>query len=640
MIHSITLAIPSSIALTCLITFISASYTTCSGQETKPSNVPLQRIQLTDLDDHFPFSVPESLAAWKPRSEHVRKQLLVSLGLWPMPTMAPMEPIVHSQRMLDGYSISKVYFESLPGLYVTGSLFLPEGSASTSLKRPAVLCPHGHWVDGRFYWANDDEVKQLFATGAERFESAARNHMQARCVQLARMGCVVFQYDMLGYADSQQVSFDRAHRFGLAGPNPETKPGSWLLYSPTAEGHLQSTMALQTINSLQAFEFLAKRNDVDPAKIAITGASGGGTQSFIAAALEPRIAGAFPAVMVSTGMQGGCTCENACGLRVGTGNVEVAALIAPRPMGLTAADDWTRTMSKDGFPELQKVYELFDAKERVQLHASVHFPHNYNHVARVALYGFANQLFGLKMKEPILERDFEVLKRDDLTVWDNEHPMPPSGLEFESILLKRWTDDVASKLKSNPELASQGWKILLEPANSIALTLSVTKSTTSSGAIKYDVKNAAGTLVGELTIPSSKKNGANQVIRLVSQPTSEPPESKESTLLLHDAYGYSDSGQQPLVKNPRPAASYTYGYNSPQAIRKIAVLLRVLDELAEKSVELLGVNELAFYAHAAERLRPGRFRSSDESTFDFSIVDSIQHPMFVPGSLRFGPLGK
>ncbi len=132
---------------------------------------------------------------------------------------------------------------------------------------------------------NDNEVKNLLATGAERFESAARNHMQARCVQLARMGCVVFQYDMLGYADSQQIDFNRAHRFGLAGPNPPVEDDGWLLYSPTAEGHLQSNMGLQTINTLQSFEFLASRPDVDPSKIAITGASGGGTQTFIAAAL-------------------------------------------------------------------------------------------------------------------------------------------------------------------------------------------------------------------------------------------------------------------------------------------------------------------------------------------------------------------
>src|SRR5690606_30676730 len=115
----------------------------------------------------------------------------------------------------------------------------------------------------------------------------------------------------------------------------------------------------------QSFEMLRGLPDVDPERIAITGASGGGTQSFIATAVELRLAGSLPAVMVSTGMQGGCTCENACGLRVGTGNIELAALTAPRPLAMTTADDWTKTMPEDGFPELGKLYQLVGAPKAV-----------------------------------------------------------------------------------------------------------------------------------------------------------------------------------------------------------------------------------------------------------------------------------
>ena len=85
----------------------------------------------------------------------------------------------------------------------------------------------------------------------------------------------------------------------------------------------------------------------------MTGASGGGTQTFILCAIDPRVQVAFPAVMVSTAMQGGCTCENACVLRVGTGNIEFAALFAPKPLGMTAANDWTKEMATKGFPELK-----------------------------------------------------------------------------------------------------------------------------------------------------------------------------------------------------------------------------------------------------------------------------------------------
>ena len=71
---------------------------------------------------------------------------------------------------------------------------------------------------------------------------------------------------------------------------------------------------------------------------------------------------AVPAVMVSTAMQGGCTCENCCYLRVGTGNIELAGLIAPRPLCCLAADDWTHEIMTKGLPELKKVYGLYGAE--------------------------------------------------------------------------------------------------------------------------------------------------------------------------------------------------------------------------------------------------------------------------------------
>ncbi|MEZ6075024.1 MAG: hypothetical protein R3C56_04915 [Pirellulaceae bacterium] len=254
------------------------------------------------------------------------------------------------------------------------------------------------------------------------------------------MGCIVFQWDMLGNCDSQQINM-QAHGFANQPAASEVDDSGWLLYSPRAEAYSQSIAGLQTLATQRAIDMLLTLSDVDPHRIGISGASGGGTQTFVGAAVDERIALAFPAVMVSTGMQGGCTCENASLLRIGTGNVEMAALIAPRPLGMTAANDWTRTMPSDGFPQLQQLYGLFGAKDKVALFPALHFEHNFNHVSRVALYGWVNEHFGLGFDKPVLERDFDIALRDELTVWDAEHPQPVVGGEaFERKLLKLWAE--------------------------------------------------------------------------------------------------------------------------------------------------------------------------------------------------------
>ena len=281
--------------------------------------------ELKDLNGYFPFTVPDSAEAWQKRAEKIRQRILVSCGLWPMPARPKIEATIHGKVVRDDYTVEKVYFESFPGLFVTGNLYRPKGKTKPS---PVVLSPHGHWANGRFYDSGLEEVQKQLRGGAEWNLVGGRYPLQARCVQLARMGCVVFHYDMLGYADSRPISYELAHRH--ADPRPELEdPNAWGLYTAQAEMRLQNVFGMQTFNSLRAVDFVTSLPDVDAKRIGVTGASGGGTQTMILAAIDPRITVSFPAVMVSTAMQGGCTCENAACLRVGTGNVEFAALFAP-----------------------------------------------------------------------------------------------------------------------------------------------------------------------------------------------------------------------------------------------------------------------------------------------------------------------
>ena len=195
-------------------------------------------------------------------------------------------------------------------------------------------------------------------------------------------------------------------------------PENWGLFGTQAELRQQNMMGLQTYNSIRALDWLCGLPDVDPERIGVTGASGGGTQTFLLSAVDDRPRVVLPAVMVSTNMQGGCTCENCSLLRVGTGNIELAALTAPRPLGMTAAADWTNDIMTRGFPELKQLYTMLGVPDNVMARPFVHFQHNYNFVSREVMYQWFNKHFGLGLPEPVLEEDFKPLSTEELTVWD------------------------------------------------------------------------------------------------------------------------------------------------------------------------------------------------------------------------------
>ena len=342
------------------------------------------------------FKAPATADAWRCRADEVRRQILVSLGLWPMPPRSDLRPKVYGKVGRDGYTIEKVVLETLPGFYLSGNLYRP---AQVDGRIPAVLCPHGHWPEGR---VNVD--------------------VQARCVGWAKLGAVVFLYDMVGYADSKP--------FGHEFLNPRLN--RWGLSLPT----------LQTWNSIRALDWVAGLPDVDAARIGCTGESGGGTQTFLLAAIDPRIAVSAPVVMVSDSFQGGCVCENAAGLRHGTDNVEFAALAAPRPQKFVGAKgDWTKLTMSNAYPAVRGVYELLGARDRVEAEV-FDFDHNYNQTSRNAIYTFMSRwLLNIDDPKKTVEGEQSVEKPEDLFTYGSEHPIPsdfktPGQLEADLIALK------------------------------------------------------------------------------------------------------------------------------------------------------------------------------------------------------------
>ena len=164
-----------------------------------------------------------------------------------LPTRTPLNAVIHGRIDRGDHTVEKVYFESAPGFYVTGNLYRPKGATG---RVPGVLFAHGHWKDARLSEETEAKLRAEIATGQERFEQGGRSRFQAMCVQLARMGCVVWQWDMLSDSDSRQFSAEIVHRFAKQRPEMNTVE-NWGLYSPQAEARLQSIMGLQTWNAIR-----------------------------------------------------------------------------------------------------------------------------------------------------------------------------------------------------------------------------------------------------------------------------------------------------------------------------------------------------------------------------------------------------
>jgi dienelactone hydrolase len=633
-----------------------------------PKDVRLE--PLKDLDGYFPFTPPKSKAEWDKRAERVRRQILVSQGLWPMPTKMPLNAVIHGKVDRGEYTVEKVFFESAPGFFVTGNLYRPK---NINGKAPGVLFAHGHWTDARFSESTDAELRREIADGQERFEQGGRSKFQSMCVQLARMGCVVWQWDMLGNSDAQQLSMALVHKFAKQRPEMNTVE-NWGLFSPQAEAHLQSAMGLQTWNAIRSLDFLLSLPEVDPKRVAMTGASGGGTQTMLLAGIDPRITLSFPAVMVSTAMQGGCTCENASLLRVNTGNIEFAGLFAPKPQGMTTANDWTKEMSTKGFPELKQLYTMLGAPNNVMLKRGEHFPHNYNAVSRSAFYTWLNRHFKLGQNEPVVERDYEPLTREQLTVWDEQHPAPKADdAEFERKLLRHFHEDAEKQLVAN-QASPETFRKTYGDALDIVLDggLSEVGEVEWSETTKFD-RGGWNESVGLLRnktyreelpalVCTPKQPNGHVVIWLSGEgkgalygadgslhaDVAKLVNSGVSVIsadLLYQGEFLADGKpltRTPRVKNPREAAAYTLGYNHALFVHRVHDVLALVkfakSDRAASRVSVVGLDGAGPWVAAARAQCREAIDDAviDTDGFRFGKVLDIHDPNFLPGGAKYG----
>jgi hypothetical protein len=638
-----------------------------------PADVRLQPPK--DLNGYFPLDVPKSKEAWAERAEKVRRQMLLSQGLWPLPERTPLNAQVYGLIDQGDYTVEKVHFESVPGFFVTGNLYRPKSKTSGA---PGVLFAHGHWNDGRFIDIGRKAVRREIVIGSERFENGGRSLLQSLPVQVARMGCVCFHFDMIGYADCTQLSFELAHRFANQRPDMNSEE-SWGLFSPQAESHLQSIMGLQTWNAMRALDFLLSLPDVDAARVAVTGASGGGTQTMLLSGLDPRVTVSFPAVMVSTAMQGGCTCENASCLRVGTGNIEFAGLFAPKPQGMTAANDWTREMATKGFPELQALYKLHGADKNVQLFANTHFNHNYNYVSRAGFYSFINKHFKLGLEEPVVEEDYPRLTREEMTVWNVSHPQPEGGPGFERRLCRQLHEAAQQQLAALQPTDSSSlakWREVVGGAAEAILGRGLpaakdlefekTEETEAEGYLRFVgiLKNKPRGEEVPIAFLHPRKWNGRVVLWLSEQGKgalfAEDGSPASDVKRMMDA-GISVAGVDLLfqgeltdgkaadknrtVRNNREFAGYTYGYNHSLLAQRTHDVLSAVsfikhNDQEPQTVEIIALDSTAPIAAVALSQCGGAVNRAvlDTKTFRFGKLTDYLDVNFLPGGAKYGDL--
>jgi len=515
-----------------------------------------------------------SLSEWEAHKKKLREQILFAAGLVPMPEKNPLHPVIFGRLERQGYSIEKVYIETLPGYYLGGNLFRPRGKTG---KFPGVLVTHGHWNYGRL-------------------ENQPLNSGPARCINLAMQGYVAFSYDMVGYNDTTQTP----HDFG--GPREQL----WN-FNP---------MGLQLWNSIRALDFIESLPDVDSERIAMTGESGGGTQTFLLTAVDDRVKYSTPVNMISAIMQGGSQCENGPGLRLDTFNVEIGAMMAPRPMLMIAATgDWTKNTPREEYPAIRSIYELYDRAANVET-VQIDAPHNYNQASREAMYTFFNHRIA-GGREDVKERHVEIEKLEDMLVWQGR-PLPANALTYEQ-LLEQW---IARAKQQNAETRDPE---VLRTRLRLALSTEWPERVLSEAQGERAVLSRAGK--GDRV--SVRRIGGGVPSVVVIDPGSGKDPAGPALLVT-----VFQTGQAVAPRNRSAEFFLTFNRTDDQnRVQDILTALAYLKQQGAQDLRVVGTGKAAVWALFAAAAAPVPVAVEDTAK-----DEDFTERFFVPGILRAGGL--
>ena len=540
-----------------------------------------------NVDTHFVPRTYKTLAEWEARKQALRTQILSAAGLLPLFPRNDLHPQIFGRIQNRDCTIEKVLIETLPGFYLAGNLYRPLAPAPAG-GYPAIISPHGHWSYGRL--ENTDIVS-----------------IPARAINLARQGYVVFSYDMVGYDDTIQTP----HDFG-------DKPVEQLWdFGP---------FGLQLWNSIRAIDFLEKLPGVNPNMIGATGASGGATQTYNVSAVDDRIKFSAPANMVSLIMQGGGLCENAPGLRLDTNNVEIAAMMAPRPMIMSASTgDWTRNMRTEEYPAVRAIYDLYDKGGDVEMFFQ-DAPHNYNKPNREATYAFfGKHVLGETDASKLKERSIQMEKLQNMMVLHNR-TLPANAVTFAQ-LFEEWTRFAKEQASGFRErltaaLAAEWPSEVVSEGTGERIALGRPGKGDRIPAIWIKGSNPPALVIHPEGAEAARKDPA--VARLLQA---------GRAVLLIDAF------QTGSAKAPRDRSVKMFlTFNKTDDANRVQDILTALAWLKQSKTQLIGLGKAAIWTEFAAAVAPVAVDlRADLAGFQGTDEEFVKE-FFVPGIQRAGGL--
>jgi dienelactone hydrolase len=548
----------------------------------------LRNTQIPNTDTHFQAAKYSSLEQWKARAEKLRRQVRFAAGLVPMPERTPLNARIFGRIENKDYSIEKVHIETLPGFYLAGNLYRPLGRSG---KFPGMLAPHGHAQYGRL------EHGPLFS-------------VPSRGINHARQGYVVFAYDMIGYNDTMQIP----HVFG--GPREQL----WN-FGP---------LGLQTWNSIRALDFLQSLPDVDSERIIVTGESGGGTQTFMLCAIDDRPKWSAPVNMVSLIMQGGSPCENAPGLRIGTNNVEIAALMAPKPMLMVSATgDWTRNTPKEEFPGVKSIYDLYGKGDEVET-ILIDAPHNYNKESREAVYRFmAKKVLNDPDASKYSEKPIRQEKLQDMMVFAGRG-LPDNAVKYEQ-LFDNWVRAAKKQNDSTMDQKELRQRLVLALATEWPVNV---EHEVEGEKIAFTRAGVGDRVPGIL---ARGKSGATLVVHpegaAAARQSAEAIQAVKAgrTVLAIDAF-QTGSAVAPRDRSHRHFLTFNRT-DDANRVQDILTAIAYLHKSGESDITLVGLGKAAVWATFAAAVSDvpvklnaplGAFKGEDQDYVDNFFVPGIQ----------------